>query len=103
MTLDASVKIYSCRVDSVHSETYKVLGGLNRTAVGQDPTEEQVPFSLLILPNMKGQPEEGEKEGEIAGEKEKPEGEEENEQKAKKRQKKVTVSLLSHFPRFLRE
>jgi condensin complex subunit 2 len=30
-TLDASVKIYSCRVDSVHNETYKVLGGLNRT------------------------------------------------------------------------
>ncbi len=29
-TLDASVKIYSCRVDSVLSETFKVLGGLNR-------------------------------------------------------------------------
>ena len=31
-TLEAGVKIYSTRVDSVHSETYKVLGGLNRTA-----------------------------------------------------------------------
>jgi condensin complex subunit 2 len=30
-TLDASIKIYSCRVDSVHTETYKVLGELNRT------------------------------------------------------------------------
>jgi hypothetical protein len=30
-TLDASVKIYSYRVDSVHHETYRVLGGLNRT------------------------------------------------------------------------
>lgn len=29
--LDASVKIYSCRVDSVHTDTYKVLGGLTRT------------------------------------------------------------------------
>lgn len=31
-TLEAGVKIYSTRVDSVHSETYKVLGGLNRTS-----------------------------------------------------------------------
>ena len=30
-TLDAGVKIYSTRVDSVHSETFKVLGGLHRT------------------------------------------------------------------------
>lgn len=34
-TLEASVKIYSCRVDSVHSETYKMLGGLNRTDGGK--------------------------------------------------------------------
>lgn len=30
-TLDASVKIYACRVDNVHNETYKVLGGLERS------------------------------------------------------------------------
>lgn len=30
-TLDASVKIWSNRVDSVHTDTYKVLGELNRT------------------------------------------------------------------------
>ena len=30
-TLDAGAKIYGLRVDSVHTETYKVLGGLNRT------------------------------------------------------------------------
>lgn len=30
-TLDASVKIYANRVDSIHKETYKVLGGLSRT------------------------------------------------------------------------
>ena len=36
-TLEAGVKIYAYRVDSVHSETYKVLGGLNRTAAyGED-------------------------------------------------------------------
>lgn len=29
--LDASTKIYSSRVDSVHSDTYRVLNGLNRT------------------------------------------------------------------------
>eukprot|EP01127_Copromyxa_protea_P024731 TRINITY_DN9893_c0_g1_i1.p1 TRINITY_DN9893_c0_g1~~TRINITY_DN9893_c0_g1_i1.p1 ORF type:complete len:681 (-),score=144.49 TRINITY_DN9893_c0_g1_i1:28-1833(-) len=29
-TLDASVKIYSSRVDSVHLDTYKMLGGLSR-------------------------------------------------------------------------
>ena len=33
-TLEAGVKIYSLRVDSVHSEAYKVLGGINR--VGQE-------------------------------------------------------------------
>lgn len=31
-TIDASVKIYSSRVDSVHNQTYKVLGGLHRNA-----------------------------------------------------------------------
>ena len=29
-TLDAGVKIYAYRVDSVHSEAYKVLGSLGR-------------------------------------------------------------------------
>lgn len=29
-TLEAGVKIYSLRVDSTHSEAYKVLGGINR-------------------------------------------------------------------------
>ena len=36
-TLEAGVKIYSMRVDSVHSEAYKVLGGINR--VGQENEE----------------------------------------------------------------
>jgi condensin complex subunit 2 len=42
-TLDASIKIYSCRVDSVHTETYKVLGELNRTDKKEkvDPDEPQ--------------------------------------------------------------
>ncbi|XP_078445889.1 condensin complex subunit [Wolffia australiana] len=35
-TLEAGVKIYSMRVDSVHSEAYKVLGGINRAGKGDD-------------------------------------------------------------------
>ncbi len=29
--LEAGAKIYGYRVDSVHSETFKILGGLSRT------------------------------------------------------------------------
>ncbi|CAI9754444.1 unnamed protein product [Fraxinus pennsylvanica] len=39
-TLEAGVKIYSMRVDSVHSEAYKVLGGINR--VGQEDEKDNV-------------------------------------------------------------
>ncbi|KAK6934494.1 Condensin complex subunit 2/barren [Dillenia turbinata] len=39
-TLEAGVKIYSLRVDSVHSEAYKVLGGINR--VGREDESESV-------------------------------------------------------------
>lgn len=35
-TLEAGVKIYSLRVDSVHSEAYKVLGGINRAVRGEE-------------------------------------------------------------------
>ncbi|KAH9320861.1 hypothetical protein KI387_015500 [Taxus chinensis] len=38
-TLEAGVKIYSLRVDSVHCEAYKVLGGINRTGAGVEETE----------------------------------------------------------------
>lgn len=38
-TLDTSVKIYSYRVDSVHTDTYRVLSGLNRTKNKQIDTE----------------------------------------------------------------
>eukprot|EP00850_Spirogloea_muscicola_P018768 SM000175S03315 [mRNA] locus=s175:269881:271014:+ [translate_table: standard] len=38
-TLEAGVKIYSYRVDSMHSETYKVLSALNRSAAGPAPEE----------------------------------------------------------------
>jgi hypothetical protein len=31
-TLDASIKIYSCRVDAVHSDTYRVWGGFSKSA-----------------------------------------------------------------------
>ncbi|KAL9263955.1 Condensin complex subunit 2-like protein [Drosera capensis] len=39
-TLEAGVKIYSLRVDCVHSEAYKILGGINR--VGQKDEQETV-------------------------------------------------------------
>lgn len=36
VTLDAGVKIYSYRVDSVHTETFKILGGLGRASKDAD-------------------------------------------------------------------
>lgn len=36
VTLDAGVRIYCSRVDSVHSNAFKVLGGLSRTKGGDD-------------------------------------------------------------------
>lgn len=39
-TLDASVKIYSCRVDSIHSEAYKVLGGIGGQEVLPEGMED---------------------------------------------------------------
>ncbi|XP_047342546.1 condensin complex subunit 2 isoform X2 [Impatiens glandulifera] len=39
-TLEAGIKIYSMRVDSVHSEAYKVLGGINR--VGREDEQDNV-------------------------------------------------------------
>ena len=38
-TLDASVKIYSYRVDDVHASSYKVLANLNRTEGGDSSDE----------------------------------------------------------------
>nr|CAB3473230.1 unnamed protein product [Digitaria exilis] len=40
-TLEAGVKIYSLRVDSVHSEAYKVLGGINRAGRGEEADMEE--------------------------------------------------------------
>ncbi|KAL4421403.1 hypothetical protein ABPG75_010694 [Micractinium tetrahymenae] len=39
VTLDAGVKIYSYRVDSVHTETFKILGGLGRASKDDDEPE----------------------------------------------------------------
>lgn len=38
-TLDAGVKIYAYRVDSVHSEAYKVLGSLGRAVDNTEHSE----------------------------------------------------------------
>ena len=36
MTLDASVKIYGSRVDSVHTIAFQTLSGLNRSSAAND-------------------------------------------------------------------
>ncbi|XP_020098266.1 condensin complex subunit 2 isoform X1 [Ananas comosus] len=41
-TLEAGVKIYSARVDSVHSEAYKVLGGINRAGREQEKEGDHI-------------------------------------------------------------
>jgi hypothetical protein len=40
-TLDAAGKIYSCRVDSVHTETFRVVTGLTRTSQPQDEERKE--------------------------------------------------------------
>lgn len=35
-TLDAGVKIYAGRVDSVHADAYKMLGSLGRATVDEE-------------------------------------------------------------------
>ncbi|KAJ4730077.1 Condensin complex subunit 2 [Melia azedarach] len=52
-TLEAGVKIYSLRVDSVHSEAYKVLGGINR--VGQENEQD----AAMEGANVHNRPDEG--------------------------------------------
>ncbi|KAM3925156.1 condensin complex subunit 2 [Leptodactylus fuscus] len=40
-TLDASAKIYAVRVDAVHADVYKVLGGLGKESQGPEESEKQ--------------------------------------------------------------
>ncbi|KFK31150.1 hypothetical protein AALP_AA6G075000 [Arabis alpina] len=55
-TLEAGVKIYSMRVDSVHSEAYKVLGGITRA--GQDDSgDNEDAGGGVTETNQKKQPE----------------------------------------------
>jgi len=35
-TIEASARIYACRVDCVHTDTYRVLGGLNSADVANE-------------------------------------------------------------------
>lgn len=35
-TIEASARIYACRVDCVHTDTYRILGGLNSSDMGED-------------------------------------------------------------------
>lgn len=39
-TLDASVKIYSCRVDDTHQASYRILENLTRNGKSDDQGEE---------------------------------------------------------------
>lgn len=38
-TLDASTKIYAVRVDAVHADVYRVLGGLGKDTPSQEEVE----------------------------------------------------------------
>lgn len=51
VTLDTSVKIYSYRVDSVHTETYKVLGGLSRTDARPESEEGDEAGMCIVCPD----------------------------------------------------
>lgn len=51
-TIDAGVKIYAVRVDAVHADTYKVLGGLGKESAPTKDVgspEEGVPFTPFLL------------------------------------------------------
>jgi len=60
-TLDASVKIYSSRVDSVHTDTYKMLGGLSRTKEVKDRNQNEEGNEDAPKDNEELQPEKKEK------------------------------------------
>ncbi|GAV69703.1 Cnd2 domain-containing protein [Cephalotus follicularis] len=53
-TLEAGVKIYSLRVDSVHSEAYKVLGGISRA--GQENEQETMLEDANVDGDQEGHP-----------------------------------------------
>ncbi|NXG48875.1 CND2 protein, partial [Psilopogon haemacephalus] len=40
-TLDASAKIYSARVDAIHTDTYKILGSLGRDVAPAQDVDSQ--------------------------------------------------------------
>ena len=42
------MKIYSLRVDSVHSEAYKVLGGINRAGRGEEAGKDSLAFANVF-------------------------------------------------------
>ncbi|NWI54865.1 CND2 protein, partial [Calyptomena viridis] len=50
-TLDAGAKIYSVRVDTVHADTYRVLGGLGKnSSPAKDPENSQGGGNCLFPP-----------------------------------------------------
>lgn len=47
MTLDASVKIYGSRVDSVHTIAFQTLSGLSRSSASADAGAHSCAHKLL--------------------------------------------------------
>ncbi|KAM4675449.1 condensin complex subunit 2 [Discoglossus pictus] len=52
-TLDASAKIYAVRVDAVHADVYKVLGGLGKESHSQEATDQDTETSKETLDDKK--------------------------------------------------
>ncbi|NXH30027.1 CND2 protein, partial [Myiagra hebetior] len=48
-TLDASAKIYAVRVDSVHADTYRVLGNLGKDSAPTKEPESPEPGGNSLL------------------------------------------------------
>ena len=39
-TLEAGSKVYGYKVDKIHKDTYRILGGINRTDLNEDEEED---------------------------------------------------------------
>jgi Condensin complex subunit 2 len=66
-TLDASVKIYSYRVDDVHLTSYKVLANLNRTDQGKKDQSKSSKDSQVVTPAARNTDEGAQDDGPARG------------------------------------
>jgi condensin complex subunit 2 len=86
-TLEASIKIYACRVDSVHTDAFKVLGGFSRTANGGKNSSKVTPADA----EGEDEDDDGEDDDEADKETERAEEETKAEKKEKKRANAPTI------------